>query len=267
MDTYEHIAIHAQNGVLYIKFNRPSVGNALSLAMVEELADIISKSENDDSIRVLVFSGEGKHFCAGGDIKDMAQARRAKQEGGDPIALLNRAFGTIITRVQNFPKPVVMVVSGAAMGGGFGLVCVGDVIIADSTAKFRLPETGLGLPPAQIAPFLVSRLGLSKARRLALTGASLTAQEALEIGLVDFCVEPEEMESLLAKQLQAILCCAPKASACTKQILLAVGSTPHETLLDEAAASFADCARGAEGMEGMMSFIQKRKPSWAQEPS
>ena len=267
MQSYNNIAVHLEKGILRIKFNRPSVGNALSLAMVNEIGAVLTTIEHDDEVRVLVFSGEGTHFCAGGDIKDMADARRAPFGGEDPIALLNREFGTIITRVQNFPKPVVMVVTGAAMGGGFGLVCVGDVILCDSTAKFRLPETGLGLPPAQIAPFLVSRLGLSKARRLALTGASLNAEEALAIGLVDFCVEPEGLDALLSQQLEAILRCAPKASAITKQILLDVGKTDHETLLDQAAQSFAHCARGAEGMEGMMSFIQKRKPNWVQEQS
>ena len=262
-----HIRTEVTNGVLTITFDRPKIGNALSLLMIEQISDELTKAKANDSIRVLVFRGAGKHFCAGGDIKDMASARQRKSEEGDPIAQLNRSFGTLITRVQNFPKPVVMVVRGAAMGGGFGLVCVGDVILADETAKFRLPETGLGLPPAQIAPFLVSRLGLSKARRLALTGASLRAQEAVAVGLIDECMANEELEDRLQQVLKSILRCAPKASAITKKILLDVGKTDHEDLLDKAAQSFADCARGAEGMEGMMAFLQKKAPSWAVEES
>lgn len=262
-----HISTNISNGVLTITFDRPKIGNALSLLMVHQISDELTKAKEDDSIRVLVFRGAGKHFCAGGDIKDMAKARQKKSEEGDAIAVLNRSFGTLITRVQNLPKPVVMVVRGAAMGGGFGLVCVGDVILADETAKFRLPETGLGLPPAQIAPFLVSRLGLSKARRLALTGASLRAQEAVDVGLIDECVSSENLEERLQEILVSILRCAPKASAITKQILLDVGKVDHESLLDAAAQSFATCARGAEGMEGMMAFLQKRSPSWAVEES
>jgi isohexenylglutaconyl-CoA hydratase len=234
---------------------------------VNEIDQVLTDSEHDDTVRVLVFSGTGRHFCAGGDIKDMATARRGAVKSEDPIAILNRQFGTLITRVQNFPKTTVMVIRGAAMGGGFGLVCVGDVIIADTTAKFRLPETGLGLPPAQIAPFLVSRLGLSKARRLALTGASLSSEEALREGLIDFCMEPDLLEEEIKTQLTKILRCAPKASMLTKKILLDVGRVPHEVLLDNAADSFAACARGKEGTEGMMAFLQKRSPSLAVEES
>ena len=262
-----HISTELHNGVLTITFDRPKIGNALSLLMVQQISHELMQAEEDDSVRVLVFRGAGKHFCAGGDIKDMASARQKKSDAGDPIAVLNRSFGTLITRVQNFPKPVVMVVRGAAMGGGFGLVCVGDVILADETAKFRLPETGLGLPPAQIAPFLVSRLGLSKARRLALTGASLKSHEAVDVGLIDECVPTDELESRLQEILISILRCAPKASAITKKILLNVGNVEHDILLDNAAQSFADCARGKEGIEGMMAFLQKRAPAWAVEES
>jgi isohexenylglutaconyl-CoA hydratase len=249
-----HITSEFVDGVLTITFARPKRGNALSLLMVQQISEELSKAENDDEIRVLVFRGSGKHFCAGGDIKDMASARQKKSEGVDPIAQLNRSFGTLITRVQHFPKPVVMVIRGAAMGGGFGLVCV-------------LPETGLGLPPAQIAPFLVTRLGLSKARKLALTGASLRGEEAKSIGLIDECVPEDELEELVDSTLTSILRCAPIASAITKQILLGVGHTNHEELLDQASKSFAECARGKEGTEGMMAFLQKRKPSWARETS
>ena len=262
-----HIISELVDGVLTITFARPKRGNALSLLMVQQISEELSKAENDDEIRVLVFRGAGKHFCAGGDIKDMASARQKKSEGVDPIAQLNRSFGTLITRVQHFLKPVVMVIRGAAMGGGFGLVCVGDVILADETAKFRLPETGLGLPPAQIAPFLVSRLGLSKARKLALTGASLRGEEAKSIGLIDECVPEDELEELVDSTLTSILRCAPIASAITKQILLGVGHINHEELLDQASQSFAECARGKEGTEGMMAFLQKRTPSWARETS
>lgn len=263
----EHITAECTDGVLTITFARPKIGNALSLLMVQQISEELARAQDDDSVRVLVFRGSGKHFCAGGDIKDMASARHKKSDELDPIAQLNRSFGTLITRVQHFPKPVVMVIRGAAMGGGFGLVCVGDVVLADETAKFRLPETGLGVPPAQIAPFLVSRLGLSKARRLALTGASLRAKEAKAVGLIDECVPTEELESLVESTITSILRCAPKASSITKKLLLDAGRIEHEALLDKAAQSFADCARGKEGMEGMMSFLQKRTPSWARNDS
>ena len=149
------------------------------------------------------------------------------------------------------------------MGGGFGLVCVADVVIADDTAKFRLPETSLGIIPAQIAPFLVYRLGLAKSRRLALTGAKLTASQAHQEGLVDIlCADTKEAKREL---LTTMLRCAPRATVLTKKLLLQVGKVSHEELLDVAARDFAECARSKEGTEGLMAFIQKRSPSWAKE--
>ena len=186
----------------------------------------------------------------------------------DPIASLNRTFGRLISRLNRVSQTVVSIVEGAAMGGGLGLVCVSDIVIARADAKFRLPETGLGLPPAQIAPFLVYRLGLPVSRRLALTGASLSGSAAQKEGLVDILAENEqELIEEVAAIRKRIIRCAPQASATTKEILLSVGTKPLETLLDEGAEKFAQAARGAEGMEGVMAFIQKRKPRWAEERS
>src|SRR4029079_5328179 len=127
-------------------------------------------------VRVMVLRGTGGHFCAGGDIKDMAKARMSTLKAGepDPVGAVKRAFGRAITKVDRAPQAVVAVLEGAVLGGGFGLACVADVAIAHAGANFGLPETSLGLPPAQIAPFLVRRLGLSQARRLAVTGARLS---------------------------------------------------------------------------------------------
>ena len=125
----------------------------------------------------------------------------------------------------------------------------------------------MGLPPAQIAPFLVYRLGLSKARRLALTGASLKAEQALHEGLVDICVATEALEETIQQQCRLFLRCGPKATETTKKIIMSVGQIPHDELLDYAADEFARSARSKEGMEGMMSFVQKRTPSWAVEES
>ena len=257
-----------EGGTLFVFFNRPKARNALSLQMVGELEAVLDAVHADRSVRVLVLRGEGGHFCAGGDVKDMAAARSKRFSPGedDPIAALNRRFGTLITRLDRAPQTTVAVVEGAAMGGGFGLVCVADVVIALESASFRLPETGLGLPPAQIAPFLVRRLGLSRARRLALTGARLTGEEASLEGLVDIlCSGSEELEAELLELRRRILRCAPVASAETKRLLLACGEVQHDALLDQGAAAFSAAARSPEGMEGVIAFIQKKAPSWAED--
>jgi isohexenylglutaconyl-CoA hydratase len=254
-----------ETGVLFVTLARPEVRNAMSATMIGEIEAVLDAVHERRDVRAIVLRGAGGNFCAGGDIKDMAAARGAAIDGGiDPIAAHNRRFGAVIGKVDRAPQAVVAVLEGVVLGGGFGLACVADVAIATSDAEFGLPETGLGVPPAQIAPFLVRRLGLSQARRLALTGARFAGSTALAVGVCHIVVEDGvALERELAAVLAQIRRCAPGANAATKQIMLAVGETGLDALLDDAAAKFAAAARGPEGMEGMMAFLSKRKPSWA----
>jgi len=170
----------------------------------------------------------------------------------------------MITRFDRAPQAAVAVLEGAVLGGGMGLACVADVAIAKADARFGLPETGLGLPPAQIAPFLVRRLGLSQARRLAVTGGRFNGEQAAAMGLVhELAHDDDELAATLERVLGEIRRCAPGAVAATKHLMLQVGALDHERLLDEAAQRFAEQARGPEGMEGMSAFITKRLPHWA----
>lgn len=254
-------------GVLRVTFNRPKVRNAMSLQTVTELEAVFESIAGRRDVRVVVLRGAGGHFCAGGDIKDMAAARGATREDGqpDPLAVVNRRFGSMITMIDRAPQVVIAVLEGAVLGGGFGLACVADVAIARKDAKFGLPETTLGVPPAQIAPFLVRRLGPSRARQLALTGRRFGGAEALDFGLVhELADDDASMETKLGEVLAATGRCAPEAVAMTKDLMSRVGSEQLESLLDAAATDFALAARGAEGVEGMTAFIQKRPPRWAQ---
>lgn len=257
----------APGGVLHVTLSRPDVRNAMSLKMVAELSAVVDAVRDRRDVRVLVLRGAGGHFCAGGDVRDMARARGAKAADGepDPAAQVNRAFGTMITKVDRAPQAVVAVLEGAVLGGGLGLACVADVAIARADARLGLPETGLGLPPAQIAPFLVRRLGLSQARRLAVTGGRFDGAAALALGLVHAVAHGDaELQERLGEVLAQIHRCAPGAIAATKHLMLQVGAVDHEKLLDEGADRFAEAVRGPEGTEGTMAFLQKREPAWAQ---
>ncbi len=139
---------------------------------------------------------------------------------------------------------------------------VADVAIATETARFRLPETSLGVVPAQIAPFLVERLGYSQAKRLAVTGGRLDATQALAIGLVHQQVATAEVDAALQAVLADILACAPGALAATKALMAKARWNAPAALVDEAAAIFSRAARGPEGQEGTGAFLQKRKPNW-----
>jgi isohexenylglutaconyl-CoA hydratase len=161
------------------------------------------------------------------------------------------------------PLALVMVLEGSVMGGGIGLACVADVALACETAVFRLPETALGVVPAQIAPFLLERLGYSQAKRLAVTGGRLGAADALAIGLVHAVHAPDQIDAALSAVLADILACAPGAVAATKVLMARARLTPAPNLVQEAAVIFSRAAQGPEGLEGATAFLQKRKPTWA----
>ena len=262
------LLLEQQDHVLFVTLNRPQVKNAMSLEMVNELMAIFENLLGSADIRALVIRGSQGHFCAGGDIKDMAGARAALSKSGasekDPFYALNRAFGRMITLANRLPQVVIVVTEGAVLGGGFGLACISDVALSAEDAKFGLPETGLGIPPAQIAPFVVNRIGLTQARRLALLGARLDGKEALRLGIVHEChATAEALNAALDKVLTQVKRCAPRANKVTKDLILSVGTEPLEQLLDRAAQAFSEAVQGAEGQEGTMAFIQKRDPSWA----
>jgi isohexenylglutaconyl-CoA hydratase len=258
----ETLLLKLIEGVLYITLNRPDSRNAMSLAMVAELRAALDSVQADLSVRAIVLRGAGGHFCAGGDIKDMAGARAG---GAEAFRELNRAFGALLEQAQHAPQVVVTVLEGAVLGGGFGLACISDIAIAASDAKFGLPETTLGILPAQIAPFVVKRIGLTQARRLALTAARFNGVEAERLGLVHFCESDNAaVEARLGEVLGQIRQCAPQANAQTKALLLATETEALGPLLDRAAEQFAAAVTGSEGSEGTLAFMQKRKPSWAQ---
>ncbi|MGO1693691.1 MAG: enoyl-CoA hydratase/isomerase family protein [Marinobacter sp.] len=269
METLPHcetLLLEKQGPTLHVTINRPDSRNAMSLQMVAELSAIFTEIESDASIRAVVIRGCGGHFCAGGDIKDMAGARNQEAGEGeaDPFYRLNRAFGQMLQQVNESSKVVVAVTEGAVMGGGFGLACISDVAIAGPTAKFGMPETSLGIIPAQIAPFVVERIGLTQARRLALLGLRIGAAEACALGIVHQTAESdEEVEEMLAQALDRIRHCAPNATAQTKALLHRVGHESMSGLLDSAADMFAKAVRGNEGAEGTMAFMQKRPAAWA----
>lgn len=268
LPTTEHLKLERQGPFLHITLNRPDSRNAMSLAMVDELLAVFDAVEADAAIRALVLRGAGGHFCAGGDIKDMSGARQQAADG-DPDAFfhLNRRFGEMITRAQELPVTVVAVLEGAVMGGGFGLACVTDIALAASDARFGLPETSLGVIPAQIAPFVVQRIGLTQTRRLALTAARIDGDQALRLGLVHEVHAPDQLDKALSTTLDAVRQCAPGASRRTKRLMLDVGRVPMDELLDGAARDFAAAVAGEEGQEGTLAFMQKRSPAWATDDS
>ena len=266
LPAFETVAARVDGAVLHLTLNRPEARNAMSLRMVTELRLALATAEHSGAIRVVVLRGAGGHFCAGGDIKDMAAARMAPAgDGEDAMAHVNAQFGALCAAFARTPLALVAVLEGTVMGGGFGLACVADIAIAGENVAFRLPEVTLGLVPAQIAPYLALRIGASQARRLAISGARVGAAQAFAIGVVHGVHAEAALDPALAIVLHDLLQCAPQAVAQTKRLIDSARFTPAADLIAEAAATFARAVRGPEGAEGTAAFVQKRKPAWAAE--
>lgn len=259
----EKLILELENGWLTIWFNSPENRNALSEDLAGELKATLDAIHDDRSVRGVTLRGKDAMFCAGGDIK----AFMAGLSGGadhDAVAAMNKGGGALFHQVNEAPQVVVAVVEGAAIGGGMGLVCCADVVIAASGAKFSLTETQLGIPPAQIAPHVIRRVGLTTARRLMLTGARFDGAYAQTIGLVDDVAEDAEgLAALESKIREGVMRCAPGANAVTKDLVLTAGRLGKDEMTERAGRAFADCLLSDEGREGVTAFIAKRKPEWA----
>jgi isohexenylglutaconyl-CoA hydratase len=246
-----------------ITLDDPRRQNALSREMVAAIDAALEASRGASSLTI---AGANGVFSAGADLKSLAEALAHEPGAGepDPLREQNRAGGHFFARLNAHPVATIALVDGAAVGGGMGLACCADIVIATHRARFALAETSLGLPPAQIAPYLVARLGERHARRLALTGARIDGREAGRIGLADyFCATDEARDATLADLRKEIGRCAPGANAAAKRLIQTSrdGATP--SYIEDAARSFAACLRGPEGREGVAAFLEKRAPNWA----
>ncbi len=260
------VLVEQRQSTLIATLNRPQVKNALNTAIIDSLFALCEWLRDKNDIRAFVLRCAAGTFCAGGDIKEFASQLTAPEPAlgaDDPVEKGNRRFGDLLLALDALPQVVVSVVEGAAFGGAMGVIAISDVAIAASDARFSLSEATLGLPPAQIGPFVVRKIGLFHARRLALTGARFGAEEGLRAGFIDKIVAATEIENALAATLSEIGRCEPVAIAATKRIFNRAGGAIDPAELDAAAKDFARCLRGA-GRQGAAAFAQKQPPPWVE---
>lgn len=261
---------NVQDAIYRITLNRPASRNPLGPEMIDALDAALDEANALPGVRAILITAAGDAFSAGGNLGNIQDRLRATAgpDGQDPIATGNRRYGHFLQKLSASPKVVVVSVSGAAMGGGAGLVCAADIAIGAQGAKFGFPEAAIGLVPGQILPFVAARIGVQAARRLMLTGERIDAAEAHRIGLIDYHVaDATQLAERTAALLASITNCAPGASAATKRMLRNVlGGKPwwQEALdgyLDEAANTFAAQMR-TEAIEGVAAARAKRAPQW-----
>ena len=260
----ENLLLDRQGDTLTIWFNRPEVRNALSQAVADDLAATLEALPTETSIRFVILRGKGGVFCAGGDLKVF---KNVFQGGADreEIVRFNADFGRLMRAIRAMPQLLIVLIEGAAMAGGLGLSCLADVVITTADAKYALTEVTLGIPPAQITPVVIKRIGASEARRLLLTAARFDGREAGRLGFAHFVEEDgAALESRAEEILRQARLGAPSAIARTKEIINATEQLDGDDLVQFAAERFADCMLSDEAREGLAAFAEKRKPAWSQ---
>ncbi|MCF3111690.1 enoyl-CoA hydratase/isomerase family protein [Niabella sp. CC-SYL272] len=256
---YTTIETEQHYHIATIWLNRPEVRNALNDTMTTELIQAFKTLSTDPAVRVITLRGKGKVFCAGADLKWMkATAAYSYEENLEESAQLARCFQT----VYHTSKPTIAVVHGAAMGGANGLIAACDFAYAADDTLFAFSEVRLGLVPATIAPYILKRIGESKAKELILTGRPFHAKEAAEAGLINQVLQAMELESKVAELIQELLQAGPGSIAASKQLLHHLSAKELEAAIPDTVEAIAKARSSAEGQEGMQAFFEKRKPNW-----
>lgn len=246
-------------GVLTVSLNRPEQHNAMNPAIMSELTRVFTKLPGREDVRVVVLTGNGRSFCAGADLAFM---RAAADYTFEQNVADGQAIFDLMLALDRCPQPVVGRINGAAIGGGAGLVSCCDIVVAVERATFAFSEARLGIVPAVISPFVLSRIGPSHARELFLTGERFDARRAQAIGLVHHVVAEGDLDAAVADRVAQLLLAAPGAQAAIKELIRAVAYRPKESARDYTAETIARRRASDEGREGMSAFLEKRKPWW-----
>jgi methylglutaconyl-CoA hydratase len=248
------------DGVAHVRLARPEKRNAFDDHTAAALADAFRELAARGDVRAVVLGGEGKAFCAGGDLAWMR--RVADYTDAENLADA-AAFQAAFDAIDRHPHPVIARVQGAALGGGAGLVAVCDVVVCADDARLGFPEVRLGLVPGVVAPYVVRRIGPGAARRLFLTGRVVDASEARRIGLVDDVVAASDLDGAVAGVLAELAQGAPGAQARAKTLVRDVREAPdREAAAMVARRAIADARASAEGRAGTEAFLARKDPPW-----
>ncbi|MGD8731183.1 MAG: enoyl-CoA hydratase-related protein [Anaerolineales bacterium] len=253
--TYRDLQVELQGKVGLIRIDRPKALNALNSNVMEELHEALQSFDADPQVGAIVITGNERAFAAGADIKQMVEASAVEMLENDPIGLWDH--------VQEVTKPVIAAVSGWCLGGGNELAMACDMIVASETAVFGQPEINLGvIPGAGGTQRLTRAVGKAVAMEMVLNDRHLTAEEALQMGLINRVVPVELYLEEALKLASEIAAHAPIAVRMAKEMVVRA----HETLLSDGIAeerrNFYFLFSTADQKEGMQAFMEKRDAEW-----
>lgn len=256
---YTSVLVDRLDGIATLTMNRPEARNALDIRMREELVGALDEIERDPAARVVVLTGAGGHFSAGGDVKTMAAHRHTAAEGRERVELLNR----FVLRLFNFPKPTIAMVDGFAVGAGCNIALGCDMIVASDRAKFGEVFLKIGLVPDGGGTWLLQRLvGLAKAKEMVLTAEIIDAAEALRIGLVNRVVPASELETATRALAGKIAAGPPLAASLAKSLLNRAATVDLAAALEGEAFGQSNAISSEDHVEGVRAFLEKRVPKF-----
>lgn len=247
-------------GVATVTLNRPDMHNALDEILIREITRAFDMIGADSTVRMAVLKANGSSFCAGADIAYMQRAANFSPEQNEAEA---RNLALMMHTLYNFPKPLVGLVQGAAVGGGVGLVSCCDVVVASDAATFRLSEVKLGIVPAVVGPYVVRAIGIRPARRYFITAEPFSATDAKAVGLIHEIVPDRMMPAAAAKLIERLTAGGPKAQSAAKELVRRISDEPlDDQLIDYTVKLISKLRSSPEGREGLAAFLEKRNPTW-----
>jgi len=254
------LAIERDGAVARVWLDRPERRNAFDAELIAALHATFSSFAAEESLRAVVLAGRGAAFCAGADLDWMRASGELTHEHN--VADAERA-AAMFAAVDSCPVPVVARVHGAALGGGTGLACCCDIVLAREDARFGFTEVRLGLIPATIGPFALARIGRSQARALFLTGELFDARHAREIGIVhEVHADDRALDGAVERTLAALLSGGPAAVRAAKALIAGLRDGDPATQSMHAAEALARRRASEEGREGIAAFLDRREPDW-----
>ena len=252
--------ISSRGPVASLMLNRPEAHHAMNQEMIRELVNAFTDLAENPAIRIILLGSTGVHFCAGADLNWMEQGKNLNEETlkneGLELALLFKLMTEI-------PQIIITTARGKVMGGANGLLAASDLVIAESNTRFSFSEVKLGLVPATIAPFVMNRVGRSRASAWMITGRSFGAEEAVSAGLAHFSFEEKMLEAEKTKLVKELLSGGPLALTGIKKMLLWLESEQNpEEVMEKTASILAKFRISDEGQKGMKAFLDKKRPNW-----